>query len=101
MVKEVSCSENPRTLDNLGLRLPDSVLQLGRRKDYKSYALYYLIEMDVVRVMEDERVCLVEENLTEEPASDKAIKKPENDERAGRRHRVLQFPIRHSNQGKS
>ncbi len=59
-----SCSETPKTLDELGLRPPDLFARLTGPKDYKPYALEALIEMDAVRVMPDDRVCLIEGNLS-------------------------------------
>ncbi len=60
------CSEIPKTLDDLGLRPPNLMTRLTRTKDYKPYALQALIRVGAVRMMKDERVCLIEEKLRKE-----------------------------------
>jgi hypothetical protein len=59
------CSESPKTVNELGLEpksLADRMLKL---RDYKPYALQILVYTGVVRVTNDEKVCLLEEKVPE------------------------------------
>ncbi|MBI5440007.1 MAG: hypothetical protein HY900_02220 [Deltaproteobacteria bacterium] len=67
-----SCSETPRTVDELGLK-PRGLfdLRLGLR-DYKPYALKAMIQSGVVRVRNDGSMCLAEEKLSGSPFDNSA-----------------------------
>jgi len=57
--------ENAKTIEELGLKPPTFRDRFRKPKDYKILALKTLIQMDAVQITEDQKICLVEENLVE------------------------------------
>lgn len=59
------CSESPKTVDELGL-VPQSLMDgFFKLRDYKPYALQFLVKGGVVRETEDGKLCLLEERVVE------------------------------------
>ncbi len=67
------CSEYPKSLDELGLRPRDFIARLTRTRDYKPDALRALVKIGAVRITQDERVCLIEENLAKTLRPEKTL----------------------------
>ena len=59
------CSENPKTVDELGLGPPSVFDRLTKPRDHKPYALEVLIRTGVIRVTEEGKLCLVENRMNE------------------------------------
>jgi hypothetical protein len=58
-------SRSARTIDELGLRPPNMMQRMGRRRDYKPHALDALLRAGVVQVTEDGKLYLSEDKLAE------------------------------------
>lgn len=56
---------NARTIDELGLRPPDFFQRLVRARDYKTYALHALIQAGIVTLIDDGKLYMDEEKLSE------------------------------------
>jgi hypothetical protein len=54
-----------KTVDELGLRRRNMVESLGTTRDYKQQALSALLDADIVRIVEGNRIYLVEDKLAE------------------------------------
>jgi hypothetical protein len=74
-----SCSETPKTIDELGLTPPDFPDKLLKPKDYKPYAVEALIQAGVVRVTKDGKACLDEQKLKGSALEDSHDEKPQSD----------------------
>ncbi len=59
------CSENAKTVDELGLAPPSLTERLFKPRDYKPYALQFLIRAGLVRVSGEGRMCLLENKTAE------------------------------------
>jgi hypothetical protein len=57
--------KNARTIDELGLRPPGMLQRMGRRRDYKPYALNALMQAGVIQTTEDGKLYLSEARLAE------------------------------------
>ncbi|MFP4641498.1 MAG: hypothetical protein ACLFPU_04885 [Dehalococcoidia bacterium] len=55
--------DTAKTIDELGLRPPTFMQRLMRRRDFKPYALQALIQGNIIRMTEDDRLYLSEEDL--------------------------------------
>jgi hypothetical protein len=59
------CSESPKTADELGL-VPQSLMnRFFKLRDYKPYALQFLVKAGVVRQTGNGKLCLVDKRATE------------------------------------
>lgn len=57
------CSQRPKKLEELGLQPPGLMERMFRLRDYKPYALQALVKAKAVRLGDDGRLCLREENV--------------------------------------
>jgi hypothetical protein len=57
------CSESPKTVDELGLAPQSLMNRLFKLRDYKPYALQFLVKAGIVRQTEGGKLCLAEEKL--------------------------------------
>ena len=61
------CSDTPMTIEELGLTPPTVFERMFRFRDYKPYALQFLSKIGALREIENRKVCLLENKLTEFP----------------------------------
>ncbi len=59
------CSENPKTVDELGLTSQSLTGGLFKPRDYKPYALQMLIKSGMVRLTGEGKMCLWDDKLSE------------------------------------
>ncbi len=59
------CSQGSKTLDQLDLQPPTFIDRMTKPRDYKPYALQMLIKAKAIRVRVDDRMCLLEHELTQ------------------------------------
>ena len=59
------CSEGPKTVEELGLMPVSFMDRFSKPRDYKPYALQFLLKSGVVRQDQDGFLCLSEEKLDE------------------------------------
>jgi hypothetical protein len=57
------CSESPKTVHELGLARQSLMDRFWKPRDYKPYALQFLVGAGVVRETEDARLCLLEDKM--------------------------------------
>ena len=58
------CSQGSKTLDQLDLQPPTFIDRMTKPRDYKPYALRMLIKANAVRVNADDKMCLLEHELS-------------------------------------
>jgi len=76
--------QGAKTLRELGLERPDFVQRMMKPRDYKQYALQFLIRKGVLLATEDGRLYLVEEKL------DQTLRKPKEAVPPSGQHQSLQ-----------
>ncbi len=59
------CSETPKRVEELGLTPPTLTERLTKSRDYKPYALQFLLKSGVVQQDQDGSLCLLEGKLDE------------------------------------
>ncbi len=59
------CSENPKTAEELGLMPQSPMDRLFKSRDYKPYALQWLIKSGMVRLTGEGKMCLWEDKSPE------------------------------------
>ena len=57
------CSQGSKSIDELGLRSPNLLERFYKPRDYKPYALQLLIQAKIVRLSDDDRMCLNDKKL--------------------------------------
>ncbi len=60
---QVISADTAKTIDELGLTPPNLLQRMFRRRDFKPYALQGLMQAEIIKVTEDNRLYLSEEDL--------------------------------------